>query len=73
MKPNTKFELSVNDIEIIEKALRAKAGRRGMKILQGDKDFKALKDEADEIMDLLGRIHQQKVWFRPKKQTYVGG
>ena len=36
MKPNTKFNLSVNDIEIIESALRAKAGRRGMKILTAD-------------------------------------
>ena len=73
MKPNTKFNLSVNDIEIIESALRAKAGRRGMKILTGDGDFVTLKCEADEIMDLLGRLHQQKIWYRPKKETYVGG
>lgn len=73
MKPNTKFELSVNDIEIIEKALKAKAGRRGMKILKGEGDFDRLKVETDEIMDLLGRIHQQKIWYRPKNETYVGG
>ena len=73
MKPNTKFELSVKDIEIIESALRAKAGRRGMKILTGEGDYKRLKGEAEEIMDLLGRLHQQKIWYRPKKQTYVGG
>ena len=73
MKPNTKFDLSVNDIEIIESALRAKAGRRGMKILAGEGDYKQLKSEAEEIMDLLGRLHQQKIWYRPKKQTYVGG
>ena len=73
MKPNTKFDLSVNDIEIIERALRAKAGRRGMKILKGEGDFVTLKCEADEIMDLLGRLHQQKIWYRPKEQTYVGG
>ena len=66
MKPNTKFELSVNDIEIIEKALKAKAGRRGMKILKGEGDFDRLKVETDEIMDLLGRLHQQKIWYRPK-------
>ena len=30
MKANKKFELSVRDIEVIEQALRAKAGRRGM-------------------------------------------
>lgn len=71
-KPNTQFELSVKDIEIIEKALRAKAGRRGLKILRGAENFKALKEEADEIMDLLGRLHHQKKWYRPKN-NYVGG
>ena len=35
-KPNKKFELSVRDIEIIEQALRAKAGRRGLAIAQGE-------------------------------------
>lgn len=73
MKPNTKFDLSVNDIEIIERALRAKAGRRGLKILKGEGDFVTLKYEADEILDLLGRLHQQKIWYRPKEKTYVGG
>ena len=33
MKPNTKFELSIRDIEVIEQALRAKAGRRGLAIV----------------------------------------
>ena len=73
MKPNTKFNLSVNDIEIIESALRAKAGRRGMKILTGDGDAEKLKKEADEILNLLGRLHHQKVWYRSKEQIYVGG
>lgn len=73
MKPNKKFELSVNDIEIIESALRAKAGRRGMKILTNDGDIPTLKKEANEITNLLGRIHDQKYWFRSKSKVYVGG
>ena len=32
MKPNKKFDLSIRDIEIIEQALRAKAGRRGLAV-----------------------------------------
>ena len=36
MKPNKNFELTIRDIEVIESALRAKAGRRGMAIAQGD-------------------------------------
>ena len=65
MKPNNNFELTVRDIEVIESALRAKAGRRGMAIAQGDVSEK-LKEEMHEIQQLLGRIHDQKQWYRPK-------
>jgi len=65
MKPNLKFELTVRDIEVIEQALRAKAGRRGLAIAQGETSPK-LRDEMHEIQELLGRIHNQKVWYKPK-------
>ena len=66
MKPNKNFELTVRDIEVIEQALRAKAGRRGLAIAQGDVSEK-LKEEMHEIQDLLGRIHHQKIWYSPKE------
>ena len=66
MKPNKDFELTVRDIEVIESALRAKAGRRGLAIAQGDVSEK-LKEEMHEIQELLGRIHHQKVWYSPKE------
>ena len=71
-KPNKKFELGVRDIEVIEQALRAKAGRRGLAIAQGDTSPQ-LREEMHEIQELLGRIHQQKNWYRPKDKGYVGG
>ena len=71
MKPNKHFELSGRDIEVIEIALRAKAGRRGIAIAQGDTSDK-LKEEMHEIQDLLGRIHNQKVWYKPKGFTPGG-
>jgi hypothetical protein len=71
VKPNTKFELDIRDIEIIESALRAKAGRRGLAIAQGETSEK-LKGEMLEINDLMGRIHNQKVWFRPKGKFVSG-
>jgi hypothetical protein len=73
-KPNTKFELSIRDIEIIEQALRAKAGRRGLAIAQGETS-QQLKEEMHEIQNLLGRIHGQKIWYpkMPKGSTYVSG
>ena len=66
MKPNKKFDLDVRDIEIIEQALRAKAGRRGMAIAQGDVSTQ-LHAEMTEIQELLGRIHNQKHWYSPKE------
>jgi len=71
-KPNTKFELSIRDIEIIERALSAKAGRRGWRLMKGE-DNDQLKEEMKEIQDLLGRLHEQKVWYRDSKKVYVSG
>jgi|TARA_Y100000385_G_C12734821_1_gene484294 hypothetical protein len=72
MKPNTSFKLTVRDIEIIEHALRAKAGRRGLSIAQGETS-ENLKEEMHEILELLGRLHDQKVWYRPSDKSYVSG
>lgn len=71
MKPNTNFKLTVRDIEVIEQALRAKAGRRGLAIAEGETS-EQLREEMQEIQNLLGRIHSQKNFFRPKS-NYVGG
>ena len=57
-KPNTRFELDVEDLDLIETALR-KAKR------EADID-------AREVADLLGRLHNQKEFYRPKG-TYVSG
>jgi hypothetical protein len=64
LKPNTKFDLSIRDIEVIEQALRA----------QGETSPQ-LKQEMHEIQELLGRIHHQKNHYaRFKDDTpYVSG
>lgn len=75
VKPNTKFNLSIRDIEIIEIALRAKAGRRGLAIAEGETSPQ-LREEMNEIQQLLGKIHQQKTFyasFKNKKTPYVSG
>ena len=59
MKPNLQFKLSVRDVEIIEHALRAKAGRRGLAIAQGETSPQ-LREEMNEIQGVLGRLHEQK-------------
>jgi len=54
-KPNTKFELDVNDIEQIESALRGQLAS-------------STPEESYRINSLLGKIHHQKIWYRPKKK-----
>ena len=61
-KPNTTFKLSIRDVEIIEHALRAKAGRRGMAIAQGETSPQ-LKQEMIEIQEVLGRLNAQKKFY----------
>ena len=71
-KPNLQFELTVRDIEVIEHALSAKAGRRGIQIASCNYS-EELRNEMLEIQRLLGKLHEQKVWYRPKDETYVSG
>ena len=73
-KPNTLFKLSIRDIEIIEHALRAKAGRRGLAIAQGETSPE-LRQEMNEIQEVLGKIHNQKNHYAKFKdgKTYVSG
>jgi hypothetical protein len=74
VKPNTTFNLSIRDIEIIEQALRAKAGRRGLAIAQGETS-EQLRAEMHEIQEVLGRIHEQKNFYAKFNNgtTYVSG
>jgi hypothetical protein len=30
-------------------------------------------EQTAEVRDLLGRIHNQKNWYRPKSSTYISG
>jgi hypothetical protein len=59
-KPNTKFNLSVKDIELIESALF---------LLQSNADDAGKR----EIQNVRAKLYHQKVWYRPKKETYVSG
>ncbi len=66
-KANTKFELSVDDMDVIEMALRER--KRALTQSSCEKSD----DEKRDIHDLLGRLHNQKVFYRPKGSVYVGG
>jgi hypothetical protein len=62
---NRTFDLSVEDLDLIEGALHRT--RRDL----------AQRQEGAETMlkihDLLGRLHNQKTFYRPRSKPYVSG
>jgi len=74
-KYNRNFDLTLGDIDLIEAALRVvkrdlSLGREGARALlpvveEGD--------QVTEINDLLGRLHNQKIFYRPTDEPYVSG
>ncbi|RBI73101.1 hypothetical protein DQW77_09635 [Roseovarius sp. TE539] len=77
---NSQFELTVDDVELIEAALRREKADLSSQLIE-----EAAQDEIDEaaandpdaslrrISELLGRLHNQKVFYRPRSGAYVGG
>lgn len=61
-KYNTKFDLSPDDMEIIETALRSAAARSEETSI-----------DPRVANDLLGRLHNQKIFYRPSKGVYISG
>ncbi len=75
LKYNRNFELSLGDIDLIEAALHVvqrdlSLGREGARALlpNGGKG-----DPTRDIDELLGRLHNQKLFFRPDDSSYVSG
>ena len=77
---NRDFKLSINDVELIEEALRAR-GRElcRMRRALGDEEpadiepIRVIEEDQRAGEELLGRLHDQKIFYRPKTSVYVGG
>lgn len=77
---NVNFELSVEDMELIEDALRKSKADLSSELIEDPEKLaapcpKVKRTDASmrRIHDLLGRLHNQKVFYRPKSAPYVGG
>ncbi len=74
-KYNRNFELTLSDIDLIEAALNVvtrdlSLGRDGSLALLPKVDDD---DHVTMINDLLGRLHNQKIFYRPTDEPYVSG
>ena len=69
---NPNIELTVEDMDLIEDALRQ--AKRRLSMPEGpEKDAPIAGRSIREIDELLGRLHNQKRFYRPKSGAYVSG
>ena len=72
---NRNFELTLRDVDLLEAALQVV--KRDLSLgREGARDLLPPTEDADhmrEIEDLLGRLHNQKIFYRPSKEPYVSG
>ena len=77
---NRRFDLSIADVDLIEEALRAR-GRELCRMRRALSDenpadmesIRVIEEDQRTGEELLGRLHDQKIFYRPKAQTYVSG
>ncbi len=77
---NRSFELAVQDIDLIEEALRAR-GRElsNMRLALSEanpahlESIRVIENDQSENEALLGRLHDQKIFYRPSARDYVSG
>ena len=83
-KPNTEFNLGLRDIDLIEEALNLVLAKRSstMSSIAGNSventtdmaSYREIRNEVAELSELLGRLHNQKNWYRPQiEAVYVSG
>jgi len=77
---NRTFDLTINDVDLIETALRARARELSTRLLALSEEnpahldsIRAIQSDLKAGEDVLGRLHNQKVFYRPKEKVYVGG
>jgi len=77
---NRTFQLSISDVDLIEEALRARS-RELCKMRRSLSDLKPADLESVRVIEedqrngeeLLGRLHEQKTFYRPSGSVYVSG
>jgi hypothetical protein len=83
-RPNTEFNLGLRDIDLIEEALNLVLAKRSstMSSIAGNSventtdmaSYREIRNEVAELSELLGRLHNQKNWYRPQTEAvYVSG
>ena len=77
---NRQFSLSIADVDLIEEALRARGRELSrMRLALSEENpahlesIRVIEQDQRENEELLGRLHDQKIFYRPAKAVYVSG
>ena len=75
MKPPKSFDIDVREMQIIEDALTRMLDEKLKQPTWSEKSPKKIQTvrAIKEIRSLLGSLHNQKTWFRPKDKVYISG
>lgn len=71
-KPNFNFSLNVKDVDTIERALNSELVNLTFESIEKEHKDEDLKVKIRELTEVLGKLHKQKNWYRPKN-NYIGG
>ncbi|MEQ8664983.1 MAG: hypothetical protein RIC16_04595 [Rhodospirillales bacterium] len=72
------FNLNITDVNLIEEALTKRASEVSRALLEQQPaaeksdSIASFKRELEEIRSLLGRIHNQKIWYQPRSYVPQG-
>jgi len=72
---NTEFQLNIEELKTIEDSMIYRIKRLTTRRLTVKKasSKEKIDVEVKHIQELLGKIHNQKEWWRPKNKVYISG
>ena len=76
IKENSKsveLELDLVDLDLVEKGLRYRLRMLSKEARNPNCKSLGNTQEILKIQSVLGQLHDQKVWYRPKQTTYLSG
>ena len=75
MKPNTNFNFNVEELALVEESMQYRMRRLLARRETVVKESSKIKIDAEvkQIYTLLGKIHNQKVWYNPTDKFQGGG
>ena len=72
---NRIFNIDLNEMEVLERALQKRLAELTEKRQSGATDhcIDSIDDEVRVVQNLLGSFHNQKIWYRPRDKVYISG